>query len=179
MQKLKSIAFAITMLIGGTAISSAQEKAHEHGSPHGGTVKTAGDYHIEMVMAKDKMTIYLLDGKEKAIPNKGVTGKATLQFEDKTSVTVDLSTMGNDGFSITNDKINTFTSCVITFKVNGKTATAKFKAEKSAAKTYSCSMHPEITSNKAGKCSKCGMALSEVKKKEEHKHNEGEEHHNH
>ncbi len=28
---------------------------------------------------------------------------------------------------------------------------------------YSCPMHPEVTSNKSGKCSKCGMAL--VKKK--------------
>lgn len=30
-------------------------------------------------------------------------------------------------------------------------------------KTYACSMHPEITSNKKGKCSKCGMDLTEVK----------------
>ncbi len=29
--------------------------------------------------------------------------------------------------------------------------------------TYTCPMHPEITSNKPGKCPKCGMALVEKK----------------
>ncbi|MEO7533502.1 MAG: DUF6799 domain-containing protein [Ferruginibacter sp.] len=45
--------------------------------------------------------------------------------------------------------------------MNGKMCTDKMK-EMSAA-MYSCPMHPEVTSNKPGKCSKCGMAL--VKKK--------------
>jgi len=31
------------------------------------------------------------------------------------------------------------------------------------AKTYSCPMHPEVISNKPGKCRKCGMDLTEVK----------------
>ena len=30
-------------------------------------------------------------------------------------------------------------------------------------KTYSCPMHPEVTSDKPGKCSKCGMNLVEEK----------------
>ncbi len=28
-------------------------------------------------------------------------------------------------------------------------------------KIYSCPMHPDVTSTKAGKCSECGMALEE------------------
>jgi len=39
----------------------------------------------------------------------------------------------------------------------------KQKAEKVI---YSCPMHPEVTSDKPGKCSKCGMDLS-ISKKEE------------
>lgn len=35
--------------------------------------------------------------------------------------------------------------------------------DKNASATYACPMHPEVTSDKEGKCSKCGMAL--VKKK--------------
>jgi hypothetical protein len=31
------------------------------------------------------------------------------------------------------------------------------------AKAYTCSMHPEITSNKSGQCPKCGMALQAAK----------------
>ncbi len=33
------------------------------------------------------------------------------------------------------------------------------KTDKNKAVTYTCSMHPEVTSNKPGKCSKCGMEM--------------------
>jgi transcription initiation factor IIE alpha subunit len=33
-------------------------------------------------------------------------------------------------------------------------------------KTYTCSMHPAITSDKPGKCSKCGMDLIKSKKEQ-------------
>ena len=33
------------------------------------------------------------------------------------------------------------------------------KKNKNAAIVYTCPMHPEVTSDKAGKCSKCGMDL--------------------
>ena len=46
-------------------------------------------------------------------------------------------------------------------EMSGKMCTDKMK--KMSTAMYSCPMHPEVTSNKAGKCSKCGMAL--VKKK--------------
>ena len=32
-----------------------------------------------------------------------------------------------------------------------------------AKKTYTCSMHPEVISDKPGKCPKCGMELIEKK----------------
>ena len=31
---------------------------------------------------------------------------------------------------------------------------------------YQCEMHPEVTSDKPGKCPKCGMDLAKVKKSE-------------
>jgi transcription initiation factor IIE alpha subunit len=31
---------------------------------------------------------------------------------------------------------------------------------------YTCPMHPDVTSDKPGKCSKCGMALKEKEDKE-------------
>ncbi len=34
---------------------------------------------------------------------------------------------------------------------------------KNMAKTYTCSMHPEIKSDKPGKCPKCGMKMVEKK----------------
>ncbi|QNF31268.1 hypothetical protein HUW51_00500 (plasmid) [Adhaeribacter swui] len=44
-----------------------------------------------------------------------------------------------------------------------------------AGVTYTCSMHPEVTSNEPGKCPKCGMNLEKVASAE-HEHQEGEQH---
>ena len=38
------------------------------------------------------------------------------------------------------------------------------KIRDESAKAYSCPMHPDVTSDKAGKCSKCGMDLVKNKK---------------
>lgn len=134
MKKIKSIVIAATMMVAGTTASFAQEKGHSHGSPHGGIVKTAGDYHVEMVMAKGKATFYLLDDKEKSMTNKGITGTVLFQFADKTTATVPLTASGDAAFLATNEKVSTFKSCVVTFKVNGKTVTAKFTEEKAEHK---------------------------------------------
>ena len=44
---------------------------------------------------------------------------------------------------------------------NQKTATKNQNTE--ATKTYTCSMHPEVISDKPGKCPKCGMELIQKK----------------
>ena len=44
---------------------------------------------------------------------------------------------------------------------NQKTLTKNQNME--ATKTYTCSMHPEVISDKYGKCPKCGMELIEKK----------------
>ena len=51
------------------------------------------------------------------------------------------------------------------------------------AKVYTCSMHPEITSDKPGKCPKCGMNLQLRQNKDQPKHDgkghDGGHEHNH
>ena len=46
--------------------------------------------------------------------------------------------------------------------------TKKMKAPKQKTEKikYNCPMHPEVTSNKAGTCSKCGMDLTRSKKEQ-------------
>lgn len=44
---------------------------------------------------------------------------------------------------------------------------AETKTKSEAQTIYTCPMHPEVISEKAGKCPKCGMELVE---KENHKH---------
>ena len=40
-----------------------------------------------------------------------------------------------------------------------KNTTVKKSSKHDMATTYTCSMHPEVTSDKPGKCPKCGMDL--------------------
>ncbi|MGF7079098.1 heavy metal-binding domain-containing protein [Mucilaginibacter sp. UYCu711] len=42
---------------------------------------------------------------------------------------------------------------------NGKMSADSSKKAKPAKVKYTCTMHPEVLSDKPGKCSKCGMTL--------------------
>ena len=44
-----------------------------------------------------------------------------------------------------------------------KTSTVKKSSNKEMVMTYTCSMHPEVSSDKPGNCPKCGMELVENK----------------
>ena len=44
-----------------------------------------------------------------------------------------------------------------------KGTSGKQSEKQNSAVTYTCSMHPEVTSDKPGKCPKCGMELIEKK----------------
>ncbi|MEK6614775.1 MAG: heavy metal-binding domain-containing protein [Bacteroidota bacterium] len=50
-------------------------------------------------------------------------------------------------------------------QINGENVIARFDGGTTGKETvvYTCSMHPEIQSDKPGKCPKCGMKLIEKK----------------
>ncbi|WP_308224953.1 heavy metal-binding domain-containing protein [Flavobacterium sp. J372] len=48
---------------------------------------------------------------------------------------------------------------------SGHTAPKTTETSKGTAATYTCPMHPEVRSDKPGKCPKCGMALVKEKAK--------------
>lgn len=67
----------------------------------------------------------------------------------------------------------TFTACNNSSNTDEKNSTNNTEATPSLDTTklakgtvfYQCPMHPEVTSDKAGSCSKCGMDLEKVEKK--------------
>ena len=55
-------------------------------------------------------------------------------------------------------------SAALLFSITMQTAKAQTKMKSESSKTttkvqYTCKMHPEVISDKPGKCPKCGMAL--------------------
>ena len=52
-----------------------------------------------------------------------------------------------------------------TFAQVAKDSTHKTVKHTTSTKKYTCTMHPEVVSNKPGKCPKCGMDLVLMKSK--------------
>ncbi len=94
--------------------------------PHGGIVKSAGGYNIEMVSGYRDIYTYLLDGKQRSLSNEGITCEVCYIFPDSTRITNSLRPYGKDGFS-SHTTILKFHSLKITFNVHGKLVSAKFE----------------------------------------------------
>ena len=127
MKTIKLFAFALTLIIGGTTVSYAQNVAAKRKAPHGGMIQKAGSYRIEMVKGDNTISIYLLDTEEKTLSNTGVTGTAVFDFLNKTKSTATLEKGDKNALLLDTPKANVFVFCKVTMEVNGKTITAKFQ----------------------------------------------------
>ncbi|MBW0164195.1 MAG: hypothetical protein HYI21_05765 [Sediminibacterium sp. Gen4] len=125
---MKKITILMTVLLIATFTTFAQHSGgdHKHGSPHGGTVKSAGDFHIEVSVKDGMVMAYLLDANEKAMKNTGVAGTAVIQMADGQTSTITLIPNGNDGFMYTLDKAKKYNKAIVTFTTGGKNASASF-----------------------------------------------------
>ena len=176
--KILRISFVVASLVAAASLASYAQHAagaprahmaagetHAHMAPHGGVVRSASPYHMELVRQTASLDIYLLGTKMSAVPNKGATGSVMVQLANNTTSTVPLALAGDDHFSAklpTGAKVRT---AIITLNADGKTINGRFDkldeatGSKAVGAAYACPMHPKVTSNKPGKCSKCGMAL--------------------
>lgn len=125
LKKVKSAILAIVISTVGTFGAMAQDHDNSK-APHGGKVEEAGAYHIEALTKDNKVSFFLLDGKAKAMSNKGVTGSVLLQFADGKTKTVVLTASGTEGFEVKDATAATYTKAIVTFKVKGKTVSTKF-----------------------------------------------------
>ncbi|WP_345109317.1 heavy metal-binding domain-containing protein [Hymenobacter algoricola] len=144
----------------------AAGETHAHKSPHGGTVRTAGKYHIELVQQANELHVYLLDGKEKVLPVANSTGSVMLLSTTNKTSKVAL-TPANDHFVAAMPAGTTLRTAIVSLKADGSSLSARFekldaaaKTSKAAAAAYTCPMNCEgSASDKPGNCPKCGMAL--------------------
>ena len=131
--KLKTIVAVFAMMVLGATTTYAQKDSHNTGvagkGPHGGTVQEAEPNHAELLLKDGMLQFFVLDGNAKSLPNKGITGSVLLQFADGTSKTVTLTPMGTEGFMANDAKASAYANAIATFKVNGKSVSAKFKSK--------------------------------------------------
>lgn len=69
----------VACLVAGAAFMGfANADALPEKGPNGGLLREAGDHHIELLVKGQNLTVHLLDHKNKATAEPGVTGKATV-----------------------------------------------------------------------------------------------------
>ncbi len=99
---------------------------HKHSSPHGGAVKSSGDYHLELLQKAGMLTVYLLDKNEKTMAVTGTTGTALLQTEAGQVTTAKLTPTGAQQLTTTLDKTKAFHKAIVNVTVGGKSVSASF-----------------------------------------------------
>ncbi len=93
--------------------------------PHGGTVRKAANFNIEMKNSYGGFYTYLLDSKLKPVKNKDITCRVKVFFADKTSIHMQLIPCGIDGFTA-ESMPPLFSSCIIIFHVADSNISAEF-----------------------------------------------------
>jgi hypothetical protein len=124
--KMKAIIKIITVLTFCTQIVSAQQNGF---GPHGGRLKTAGNYKIELFGCDDHIEAYLFDRDTNAISNNNVSGNVEFFYNGQATLSCPLVHYGMDGFTA---KIpaNTFLYSKPTFNIDvGVIVTEKFENE--------------------------------------------------
>ena len=126
---MKKVKFLISALLIATTSVFAQD--HQHGSPHGGEVKTAGkEFHIETVVKGGMMFFYLLDANEKPLNISKATANATIQTVDGKILKASLKASDKSKFAYKLNPAVKYNKAIVTIKTGGKTASASFNLNK-------------------------------------------------
>ena len=100
--------------------------------PHGGIVKNAEGYYIEMKNNPDTSFVsYLLNKKLKTVSSKGISGEVKFFSPDSTTLNVQLKPGDKNAF--TAKPPLGFYACKITFNVFGKSLSATFEKQNQTA----------------------------------------------
>lgn len=92
--------------------------------PHGGVVKKAENYFIEMKSDEKNLSAYLFDRKLKAIEADDLRGDVMFYFRDSTNLSAPLSLSANNEFKCVPPA--GYYSCKIRFTLANKSISANF-----------------------------------------------------
>ena len=111
-----------TVLIIAAMAASLPARAHteQHfdniDTPHGGQMRMAGPYHMELVTKEKELVLYVMDHGDKNVPTEGGIGKATIQVgKSKEKATVKLEPAGENILKGTGEFTLTPESVVVVF----------------------------------------------------------------
>ena len=79
----------IALLFSYASLAHTDEFLDTQKAPHGGQLRMAGHYHLELVVTEKSLTVYVTDHAGTAIPTKDGTGNAIV-LANKAKTTVEL-----------------------------------------------------------------------------------------
>ncbi len=123
--------------------------------------KTDSTMMKDCCLMKDGKMMQMMDGKMMPMEKDMTMKNGTMCMTNGECVMKDgTKMMMKDGDCM--DMSGKMDNCAMMMK-GSKSGTKMESDKKDVAMTYTCPMHPEVTSDKAGKCPKCGMDLMEKK----------------
>ena len=95
MKYLKPSVLALTMLFSQGAFAHTDEYLDTQPAPHGGQLRMVQQYHYELVVKADEVSVYVTDHGGKKFDTRGATGTATL-LAGKSKASVKLMPAGDN-----------------------------------------------------------------------------------
>lgn len=146
---------------------TAPGETHAHVAPHGGVVRSANPYHMELVQRAGELHIYLLGEKMTPVANKALSGTVMVQTTDNKTATVTLVAGGDDHLVAKLPAGAKVRTAIVSLKADGKAINTRFdrldapaQGAKAVGAAYECPMKcAGSASDKPGSCPTCGMAL--------------------
>lgn len=119
----KNITLTICLFFLATALNAQQKNT----GPHGGRLKTTGNYKIEILGCDNYIEVYLYDEDTNAISNNDINGNIEFYYSQQATLVGMLVRYGMDGFTA-KIPINTFLYSRPTLNISGKiVVTEKFE----------------------------------------------------
>ena len=116
----------LTLFLLTVGLVYAAGETHQHKSPHGGVVRSAGDYHLELVRDEKGYKVYLLDAKEKTLPVTDLTGKATCLTKEKKKMEMELTAAGDHMVLATDPEALEGGTVIVAIRKGSESVSAKF-----------------------------------------------------
>lgn len=95
MKYLKPSVLALALLFSQGAFAHSDEYLDTQTAPHGGQLRMVQQYHYELVVKADEVSVYITDHAGKKFDTRGATGTATL-LSGKSKASVQLTPAGDN-----------------------------------------------------------------------------------
>jgi hypothetical protein len=163
MHKLLATVLIVTGLAVPLSVAAHSEQHFDTiNTPHGGLMRMAGPYHLELVPKDNELVLYIMDHGDNNVPTTGGTGKATIQKgKSKEKTTIQLEPAGDNTLKGTGDFVLTPETVIVVF--------IKLREEEAQSVRFT-PLKTQPKSAKKGQPAKSQPATSQLDESDEHDH---------